>query len=234
MQLSEILTESRQAPLFHATSLEAALAILAGNKIAGTTGQRLDARRGKRYKMRNDDWHGAVYGYKMKGGRDAKGVSLTRDYNFANSWQRSDVIFVLDQAKLAQTTEIVPIDHVNNGSYDYAAIGFKHMEQAEEFVIGDIAPLSRCLLSINVSLSQIDRVELEQFINQRVLWGNPLLNRWYPRNWRAQYDRGHYEAEYDNASYLNRLYRQMRKQGKTVAEIIAHMREMASQAIEKD
>lgn len=227
MRWSEILTESRQAPLFHATSLAAALSIITSDKMTGTTGQRLDSRRGKRYKMRTDDWHGAVHGYKMKGGWDAKGISFTRDYAFASNWQRSTVIFVLDQTKIAQTNKIVPVDHTNNGAYDYAAIGFEHMEQAEEFVIGDIAPLSRCLVSINVRLAELDRVELDQFIDQRALWGHPALNKWYPRNQRAQYDRGHYEAEYDDVSYLNRLYRQMRKQGKTVAEIIAHMRELA-------
>ena len=200
------------------------MGIITADKIAATTTQRLNARRGDRYKIRDDEWEGSVYGYEMTGGQVAKGVSLTRDYAFASAWQRSDVILVLDQSKLMNSNKIVPVDHVNNGAFDYEAIGFEHMEQAEEFVVGDIAPLSRCLVSINVALAEVDQVGLEQFIEQRALWGNPKLNKWFPRNQRGHYDRGHYEDSYDGVSYLYKLWRQMRKEGKSVPEIIAYMR----------
>ena len=228
MRFHEMLTEGRDAPLYHATTVKAALEIIRNDRIEARTPQLIGGRRGKRIKMAKSERYGQTYGYKMSGGERLEGVSLTRSYEFALNWLRSDVVFVLDQQALGQRNKIIPVDHTNNGPYDYDGIGFEHMEQAEEFVVGPITSLSTCLRSINVRLADLDRVTLETFVDERALWGNALLNRWYQTSHRNQYDRGHYEAEYDTGSFLHKTYRKMRKQGKSVTEVIAYMRHHAA------
>lgn len=68
------------------------------------------------------------------------GVSLTRDPNFARRWKSGlGIVLVLDEQKLRHNFRMVPVNYYGDRS------------ESEEFVVGAIKPLSRYLLSIEVS-----------------------------------------------------------------------------------
>lgn len=122
MRAYEILTESRSANLYHGTGVAALLGILRADTLRGS----------KDY----DD--------------DPYGVSLSRSYRVAQSFQGRDgwsggtgAVLVLDQQRLVQNHKIAPFASVDSeGAY--------MDREDEEVVLGDIKPLSRYLLSINI------------------------------------------------------------------------------------
>lgn len=74
------------------------------------------------------------------GNQQVYGVSLTRSFNFASDWKgQAGAIFGIDATKLRMNRKIVPVDY------------YQDRREHEEFVIGDIKPLSVCLTGIYVS-----------------------------------------------------------------------------------
>lgn len=189
MLLNELyLTEGRGGYLYHATKFEQAAHIIRDNTVEAFTLQSIDAKRGERYQRAVGRTGEPIYGYELTGGREVHGVSLTRDYGFALSW-KSDVILVFDQAKLAHNHKIIPTDHIHGAGWDYYSPGSVNMkpdwyEQYEEFVVGPIKNVSRCLASINIEKSRIDPDDQDM----KILFRHPLLNKVYPRNSASRYE----------------------------------------------
>lgn len=78
-------------------------------------------------------------------GRNISGVSLTRSKRFAIDWKGgAGVVFSLDGSKLRANSKINQIDYYND------------RRESEEFVYGNIAPLSRYLLGILMSQDTAD------------------------------------------------------------------------------
>lgn len=190
-----MLTEGRDAYLYHGTSLVSALGIIAANKIEGSS----------------------QYDH------NPTGVSLTRDYvtarDFGTIWERQfPVVFVLDQQKLVRSRhKLLPRqDSYPKGERVPDGTTGKHIEksgrytvdntpvyrgrEAEEMVLSDLSPLSDYLVSINIApqhleqagsdpdyyvwMSEEGHTELsrKQFFNSiHALLAHPLLNRWVPR-----------------------------------------------------
>jgi hypothetical protein len=106
---------------------------------------------------------------RLKGTRDAapspynvKGVSLTRDFQFASRWKQDHTaVFVLDQRKLAQRYKLIPRDYLIGGH------GGKYAE-AEEFVPGDITDLVSVLDHVDVPVAL--RKVLRQILGQGGSW----------------------------------------------------------------
>ena len=229
MLLNEfILTEGRGGHLYHATRTEHALSILRTNVVEDRTKQTLGAKRGKRYQRSEGQNGEPIYGYDLIGGKEVSGVSLTRSYEFALEW-KSDVIFVFDHARLAQDFKITPIDHIHSAGWDYYSPGAVNMRkewynQYEEFLVGPIRNVKRYLLSINIDIHNLDRVDL--FNTNPELYRHPLVNRVYPRNYARFYDRQKHEDSIggrDDFIWANVL----KKQGKTDAEALEIIRGMA-------
>jgi hypothetical protein len=117
MNFKQFLEEGRDAPLFHATSLDSLNQILKGNIVKAWTTQNINKKR-------------------------IDGVSLTRDFRFAKNWAmktpfkmaRSCVI-EFDQRKLSQRYKIVPFNYSLMSS---GAAREMNNSEAEEFVIGPI------------------------------------------------------------------------------------------------
>ena len=120
--VESVLTEGRDAPLYHGTSYSNAAAILAANIIEARTSQFLS-------------------GYKN---RPTKGVSLSRNWRMSGGW--GPVMFELDQRVLRHNHKIVPVNY----GQEIAARSTEYAE-AEEFVVGPISELDRCLLAIYVT-----------------------------------------------------------------------------------
>jgi len=59
-----------------------------------------------------------------------KGVSLTRDINYAKNW--ADIVYVIDQTKLSQRYKIMPF---NWGYANAKSRGQDHKREREEFVV---------------------------------------------------------------------------------------------------
>jgi hypothetical protein len=118
--------QAKSGHLYHATSLPALMRILKSNKLEG----------GEIY----GDWEDEAY--------HRKGVSLTRDQRFAESWRRprGGVVLVLDQAKLAQRHKLIPRDYYV-GSVDETQV----RSEAEEFLPGDVTNLDQYITRIYLS-----------------------------------------------------------------------------------
>ena len=227
MLLNELyLTEGRGGYLYHATRLEKAARIIRDNTVEAFTTQTIDAKRGKRIKRATGATGLPIYGYELKGGSQVKGVSLTRNYDFAMSW--SDIIFVFDQAKLNHNHKLIPTDHVHGAGWDYYSPGAVNMqkdwyEQYEEFVVGPIKNVSRSLVSVNVTLSTLDHVDLFQNEEMKAVYRHPLLNKVYPRKDAMYYDRDkHDDAFHYNVDAVE--YNALKKQGMTDEAILAYFR----------
>lgn len=127
MRYRQILTEAGDAPLYHGTPARRAAAIIRTDAIEPRTAHRI-------------------------AGRRVAGVSTSRSLGYARHWGRveagtgSVVVFRLDGRRLAQDFRILPHD-------TYAAADWfpeLHRYEAEEFVVGRIAPLARYLSGIIV------------------------------------------------------------------------------------
>ena len=130
MKLTDLITEGRDAPLYHM----------------------MDARKSESI-FRNDTMY-AVHQH-MISGRLIWGISFTR---FAQRWQRAfgSVWLEVNQTKLAQSHKMIPVDgefalatkHGMDAKYQYRD---RYSEQfSEEFVVGDINNLHSYILSITV------------------------------------------------------------------------------------
>jgi hypothetical protein len=139
------LQEGRDAPLYHATSVGAAEAILSADTLEARTDQRVD-------------------------GRTVWGVSLTRTPDFSEQWadvkfgnNQPIVTLVLDQASIARTNRMVPLDWFQTynpevvraeidaktfGDSPYRRRQWPHMKD-EEFVVGPIRNVGQRLLRID-------------------------------------------------------------------------------------
>lgn len=127
MRWNEIITEGRDAPLYHAIrDLEHAATALKTNRLAATTTQRFWADGKRRIQQRYDD-------EEYENSYWMKGVSLTRDIQFACDW--GGVILVLDQAKLARRYKIMPL----NWMYSIKNSTSRKKER-EEFLIVKATP----------------------------------------------------------------------------------------------
>jgi hypothetical protein len=195
MRIHDILTEGRDAYLFHGTDLVSALDIISDNSISSSS----------QYE------------------HNPTGVSLSRDYvlarDFGTYFERQfPVVFVLDQQKLVRSRhKILPRrDSYPKGEVVPAGTTGKYIEksgqhtvdnspvyrgrEAEEMVLADISPLSQYLVSINIApkhlveaskdaeyytwMSDEGHTDLSKkaFVAAiRALAKNPLLNRWLPR-----------------------------------------------------
>ena len=127
MKYSEILNERvYSASLYHGTGLFNAARIIEDNKIEDKTSQGFG------------DWENPI-----------QGVSLTRNKEIAFGF--GYVVFELDQSKLKHNNKIVPIDF-----WHEERKRFEKPDEQEEFCIGPIKNLSRCLKGI--------------YINNNLLW----------------------------------------------------------------
>lgn len=117
------MTAGRDAPLYHGTSLDSAVRILDSNTIRG----------GSDYQSEEDAFY------------RQKGVSLTRDKRFAETWRGMGVVFVLDQTKLDHDYKIRARDYFYNGFTK------DKRSEREEFVPGDIKNLTKYLRKIYIT-----------------------------------------------------------------------------------
>lgn len=123
---TRVVTEGRDAPLYHGCTM-----------------------RNAEYNLMNN----GIFGYSAYG----RGVSLTRNKNFAQSW--GPVVFELDQSKLIQNHKIRPYNFFGDPKVDDSphrttrAKGIlnkksQFVNQSEETVPNDIKPLDRYITAI--------------------------------------------------------------------------------------
>jgi hypothetical protein len=128
MRLFDIINEGRDAVLWHGyKEAKHALSALRSNAMLGTSTQRW----WPDDKHHRDD-EGEVYhkSYWMKG------ISMTRDRLYAQSWGR--VVFCLDQRLIAQNYKIIPFSWSKTfGISDYTP---HHKREREEYVILEREP----------------------------------------------------------------------------------------------
>jgi hypothetical protein len=118
MRFSEIINEGRDAPLYHGTSRQIALAIIMQGKVRARTEQKL-----------HKTWDDPTLG-----------VSLTRDLRVALE-KFGPVVFQFDQTRLVQRMKVIPWDYWGSGYEVRDVAGTRRQGQyaeAEEFVVGDI------------------------------------------------------------------------------------------------
>jgi hypothetical protein len=120
--LRSIVKETTIAPLYHALNIDNALMALTENKLGGYGIQRF-WEDGKRKK---DDEAG------YESGKWMRGLSLTRDVDYAATW--NDVMFVFDQEKLKHKYKIIPYNwgYSIGGGYIQGA---NVKREREEFLI---------------------------------------------------------------------------------------------------
>ncbi len=119
MRLHQI-TEGRDAPLYHGVRFDHAAKQLKENRIEGRTTQRFWPG-GRRLKDDHPEYKDSFW---------LKGVSLTRDINYAKHW--ADIVYVIDQTKLSQRYKIIPF---NWGYANAKSRGQHHKREREEFVV---------------------------------------------------------------------------------------------------
>ena len=120
MRMTDLIIEGRDAPLYHGVRFSHAVDQLENNRIEGRTSQRFwpDGRR-----LRDDhpEYEDSFW---------LKGVSLTRDINYAKQW--ADIVYVLDQRLLSQQYKIIPF---NWGYANTRSRGVDPKREREEFVV---------------------------------------------------------------------------------------------------
>lgn len=108
----DFLTESRSAPLYHATTIDKFYGIMKSGKIEARTN------------------HAGV---------SPMGVSLTRSINTAFKWKAPCIVIEVDHEKLAQAKKIRPINILNIWMPNHSVKGGAKAEELfEEFVKGPI------------------------------------------------------------------------------------------------
>jgi len=97
IKFSEFLSEGRDAPLYHGTTHSHASAILRSGYFDPVTRQNSKVLLKSKNKFESKD-----------------GVSLTRNFHFAKTYiSGPNVVFQLNQTKLAQNFEIIPVQYFN-------------------------------------------------------------------------------------------------------------------------
>lgn len=155
MLIRELITEGRDAPLYHATDAMRAANILSANRIDARTWS------SREYPQDGQDAWNPVYATGLQG------ISLSRDRTFAHHWWQMDwpntgrVVLVLDQAKLARDgARMEPERHPDSKTFGG--------DQFEEFHVGPIHPLDRYLLAVEMTqdtyryLNSLDRDDFER------------------------------------------------------------------------
>lgn len=85
---------------------------------------------------------------------NAYGVSFTRDSNFARRWKSGlGIVFCLSEQKLRHNYRVLPINYYGDRT------------ESEEFVVGSIQPVSRYLVSIEISASV-----MKELIEDNEIW----------------------------------------------------------------
>jgi hypothetical protein len=133
-EMVESLVETRVGVLYHGTNADSAADIIVSNRMAGTT---------EHNSSKNFDGKQIPLGFRKheinKYDR-VLGVSLTRNPAFARAWTSGGgIVFGFDAEKLKQRFRIVPYDYYGN------------RREAEEFLIGELSPVSSYLVSIEIS-----------------------------------------------------------------------------------
>lgn len=134
MKLSDLVSVNEEINnfLYHSTSYETALKILKNNNINGLTIHQTGV------------------------DKIIRGVSLTRDLNFAKSWD--DCIFVLDKEALISKFKLLPYNAFKSAK--------KYRSESEEFLIGNLSNLSKYLNKIYIKSSvTTDEIKLLTNVN---------------------------------------------------------------------
>jgi len=164
MKIIDLLNEGRDSYLYHATALNSAIRIISSNNMSSKTKHIIN-------------------------GKKVTGISLTRDKNFAFSWNMnglSNVVFVLNQSLLSQNKKIVPLDYYSTTDEKYLRHDLngtekdrrkKSFAEAEEFVIGSINNLDRYLVSISVKDQKTLDILNSNPEDYSILLNHPLFNK---------------------------------------------------------
>ena len=123
--------ETLSASLYHGTNFYAALQVIKTNTILDKTPHQFPS-------------------------GPMNGVSLTRSRRFAMHW--GDIIFELDRNRLAQRHRLIPFNYWHRGTERSQSDA---REEAEEFIIGSIAPADRYIMAIYI------RAKSLRFLQQR-------------------------------------------------------------------
>jgi hypothetical protein len=160
-----LITEGRDAPLYHGASFFGAISIIKANEIEASTSQ-----------------DRSVYTVSNRPSGDHEqpvhGVSLTR--NKRTAFDFGWVVFEIDQRKLAQTNRMLPLDYwsaddprskkpTKRGPNQHP-LGDRY--ESEEFCVGPIKPLNRYLKAIYMTTRGQSALE-HQFSPDQIA---PLLN----------------------------------------------------------
>ena len=134
------ITEGRDAALYHGTSYHKAIRILASDKLEPNTNHI------------SKDRPGSLI-------RDIEsGISLTR--NRRTAFDFGPVVFELDQRALSQRHRIVPVDYWGH-SPETKLSGTRRKDrnaEAEEFLIGELKPVSKYLVAIHIDPHELERM----------------------------------------------------------------------------
>jgi hypothetical protein len=148
------LDEGRDAPLYHGSGLVGAASIIKGNEIWGATQHEITA------------LNNMGRGDPMEDHPTMFGVSLSRNIRIARGF--GDVVFELDQRKLAQTYKIIPHDYWSAGNPHSKKLSKRAQStekengdryEYEEFVLGSIMPLKRYLTAIHITTKVFNTFE---------------------------------------------------------------------------
>lgn len=164
----------RDAPLYHATTVPRAIQIVSDNRLqaqsykAGIADPTID----DSWIDADTDHHKSLQGQRV--------ISTTRDIDFALSWAGpTGVVLQLDRVKVAATRMIVPFNYFRSATRE------RNHTQSEELIVGDIDPLSNCLVRVIMhNRKMIERywsLTREPRIN--VLRKHPKLFIWDERDW---------------------------------------------------
>ena len=141
-----MLVEGRDAPLYHGTHVGAALQILKTDAIAANSYHEASRMAGLGGDPSFEKQASAI-----------QGVSLTRSREQALHFDFGEVVFELDQRKLAQTNKLIPFDYWAAGHLDQPSLRGHNpypggdQNEAEEFCVGPIKPVSRYITAIYMS-----------------------------------------------------------------------------------
>ena len=167
MRFREIITEGRDAALYHGASFLGAISILKADEIlASSEHDRSVLTVTSRPTNKADE-------------RPIHGVSLTRSKRVAFDF--GAVVFAIDQRKLAQTHRLLPMDYwaADNPRAAKPTLRGPHQKlgdryEAEEFCIGPIKPLARFLTAIYMTTRGRSSLEHQyQKVPEQIA---PLLN----------------------------------------------------------
>lgn len=130
MRYHEIITEGRDAPVYHGYDygkVKWADLALSSNKLAATSTQRF-WKDGKRRKDNDPEYKKSFW---------MKGISTTRDVQYAAAWGYAGVVFQFDQSKLAHKYKIIPFSWAYQIDDDDSPPDLKvhHKREREEFVV---------------------------------------------------------------------------------------------------